>query len=168
MIRKSLVVFALGSAGFLGSAFANAATTATANLDVTLTVESSCILAVDPLDFGTHAIGDTNIEGQTNASVTCTAGTPYILTSDSAHTYELTNASGTAGTNTAAYVLYLDNAGSQPLAQQLPSDSEVSASASTGTGAAQVIPIYGKIRNAALSNVAAGTYTDTVTLQVTY
>ncbi|WP_159873985.1 MULTISPECIES: spore coat U domain-containing protein [unclassified Raoultella] len=168
MIRKSKVVFALGSAGMLISSLVNAATTATANLDVTLRVEASCVLAVDPLDFGTHAIGDAGIAEQTSATVTCTAGTPYILTSDSTHTYQMTNASGTAGTNTIDYTLYLDNAGTEPLAEALPDDTQVAASSDTGTGAAQVIPIYGKVNNAFLSDVAAGTYTDTVTLQVTY
>lgn len=161
-LSLTLCAIALLSAG------TRAATTATANMDVTLTVESSCLLSVNPLDFGTRTIGDTGVASQTDATVTCTAGTPYILTSDNSHTYTMTNAAGTAGTNTVPYTLYLDDAGTLPLAQETPDDAAVEASSSTGTGSAQTVPIYGKIEDASMTGISAGTYTDTVTLQLTY
>ncbi|MTH44701.1 Csu type fimbrial protein [Intestinirhabdus alba] len=168
MIRTNKIAFVLCTFVLLANTEARAATTATANMDVTLTVEPSCLLSVDPLNFGTHTIGDTGVASQTNATVTCTAGTPYILTSDNSHTYTLTNPSGTAGSNTVPYTLYLDAAGTLPLAQQLPDDTGVAASSTIGTGSAQPVPIYGRIADASMTGIGAGTYTDTVTLQLTY
>lgn len=167
MIPKNTYTLALCTC-VLFSVGTRAATTASANMDVTLTVESSCLLSVNPLDFGTHTIGDTGVESQTDATVTCTAGTPYILSSDNSHTYTMTNAAGTAGTNTVPYTLYLDDAGTVPLAQELPDDTGVEGSSTVGTGRAQTVPIYGKIEDAAMTGISAGTYTDMVTLQLTY
>lgn len=167
MIHKSTYVLVI--AGVFVTPVANSTST-TQNLDVTLNVAASCSLSVDPLDFGSHIIGETNITAQTNATVTCTYGTPYILSAEAinVHTYQMVNASGTAGMNTIPYSLYRDNAGAQVLATDEPTDLDVSFSNTTGTGVAQVYPVYGKLDESTLSKVSAGVYTDTVTLQLTY
>lgn len=162
------IIFTTVVLALIYSMATQAVSTVTANMDVTLTVESSCLLAVDPLNFGSHSIGAKEITGQTSATVTCTAGTPYILSSDKNHDYKMTNSSGASGTNSMEYTLYLDSAGTVPISQPVTGVEDVRNSSAIGNGNAQVLPIYGRLREDVLRGVGAGVYSDTVTLQLTY
>lgn len=148
------------------SGMANAGTK-TANMDVTLTVEESCVLTVDPLEFGNHVIVDENIKANTKAHVTCTTGTPYLLTSDVTHSYELKNTSD-PDAHPVKYALYLDAAMTQPLAQAAPDEATVAGSSNIGNGEVQSVDIYGALLDTELHDVSAGEYSDTVMLQLTY
>jgi len=132
--------------------------TASNTLTVTATVAATCSVSASSLNFGTYTVS-TNTDQSGNISVTCTTGTPYTVELDGG-----TNASGSTRrmVNASSYLTY-----------ELYTDSgrgtvwnNTNTVAGTGTGAAQSIPLYGRIPSS--QNVPAGTYTDTVQITVTY
>ena len=68
-----------------------------------------------------------------------------------------------SGSNSLGYQLYLDSGRSSVWGDGTGSSAT---SSGTGTGSTQTIPIYGRIPS--LSGIVPGTYTDTVTVTVTY
>lgn len=133
------------------------AATRTASLQVNLTVEKSCEVRVSDMNFGSHARDSGPIQASANTTITCSSGTPFNITSTSDHNYAMKN---TATADKVDYTLYSDNAGA--------SDLSTTPIPGTGTGSAQVIPIYGKVTARALSQASPGDYSDTVTLTVAY
>lgn len=143
---------------FSSAAFADDSTlTASADMHVKLTVEKSCQISVADMDFGSHASDFGEIDVSADASVTCTNGTSYNLTSESGRAYAMKNKDAS---ETVAYNLYGDSGRT--------SDLSTTAISNSGNGAVQVIPIYGKVASDALAQAPAGDYADTVTLTVTY
>ena len=139
------------------SVLAEKTETTTANLQVHLTVERSCEVHVSDMDFGTHTRDSGPLNASANTIITCSSGTPFNITSTSDHSYTMKN---TATAEKVDYALYSDNAGASELSTTpIPG---------TGTGSAEVIPIYGKVTARALSQASPGDYSDTVTLTVAY
>jgi spore coat protein U-like protein len=68
-----------------------------------------------------------------------------------------------SGSNTLGYQLYLDAGRSSVWGDGSASSST---SSGTGTGSAQTLTIYGRLPS--LANVVPGSYTDTVTVTVSY
>lgn len=158
--KASCLALSLTALGVLFSStvFADDMTsTATADMNVKLTVVKSCQVNVEDMDFGSHSSNDGSITATSQASVTCTNGTGYTMSTDATHDYEMQN---TEGAEKVAYSLYGDKTGGSDLSKtSIPG---------VGTGTAQVIPLYGKVTGDALQAVSAGDYTDTVTFTVTY
>jgi spore coat protein U-like protein len=153
---KCAAVFGVLALGFTTAA--NEATTVTATIAVSATVNASCGVSANPVPFGTY-IG-VAVPITSSVSVSCSPGTTYTLaldkgtTSGGAVTARLMQGPGTA---TLSYGLYTDsghanNFGTQPTA--------------TGTGAAQVTNVYGYLP--ANQFPTPGSYADTVTASVTY
>lgn len=142
---------------FSSAVFADTTETATADMNVKLTVEKSCQISVSDMDFGSHTSDAGLITASAEATVTCTNGTGYNVSSEASHTYAMKNS---ANDSTVAYTLYGDKSGT--------ADLSTTAIPESGTGAAQIIPIYGKVTGDALAQASAGDYTDTVTLTVAY
>jgi len=146
------------------------ATTASNTFQVTATIISSCTVSGSTLNFG-NAIDAlataTPLDATSTLSVTCTNTTPYTVSLNAG-----ANAGGASnfsartmksGTRTLGYQLYLDTARSSVWGDGTASSATV---AGTGTGSAQTLNLYGRIPS--LANVVPGSYSDTVTVTVTY
>lgn len=143
------------------------ADTATGSLGVKIEITSNCAVSTSnaALDFGSHASTDTSASADNGAfTVSCTNETPYdiglvpVSTASTTGSGEMKDGSGT---NSIAYQLYSDAA----MSAVWGSDTG-NMQSSTGTGSAQDYTVYGKVTGS--MNVPAGSYNDTVTINVTY
>jgi spore coat protein U-like protein len=164
---KTLALSA-ATASVLLSAIAPAqaqASTSTATIAVSASVLSSCGVTALPLAFGTYSPTQaTNTTASTTIAVTCTNGTPYNigmgLGSGSGATVSARKM--TAGSNTLTYNLYQDSGYSTQWGTTIGTNTQTG----TGSGLAQTITVYGSIT--ALQSVPAGSYTDSITVTLTY
>jgi len=158
---------------WLGGPAAVEAGTLTAGLTAQITVTASCTINAATLDFGANSGSSllvANVDTSTTMSVTCTSGSPYAIGMDYG-----ANALGTlrrlgAGLNFLIYNLYLDSAHTNPwLSAAGNSSCQVfnSCYLGTGSGSAQSINIYGSVLSVGIAP-PNGTYTDTITMTVTY
>jgi len=165
--NKSLMTAALLAVSSLAVVSANAATATPATFDVKLEVLAMCNItagAASDIDLGT--VNDGSVKtGNNTIAVACSSGTPYNvgLTSSTSKTdgtgtltgpgtaigYVLTQTAGAAGTP------WGDTVGTNTLA-------------ATGNGvtAANTHTVYATTTTS--TDVAPGTYDDTVTVNVTY
>jgi spore coat protein U-like protein len=144
---------------------ADATTTVTATIAVSATVLSSCGVTALPLAFGTYSpTQSTNTTAQTTVVVTCTNGTPYNVGLNAGGGTGATVASRklTSGSNLLTYSLYSDTGYSTVWGNTIGTNTVTG----TGTGLSQTINVYGSIT--ALQTVPAGSYTDSVTVSLTY
>lgn len=149
------------------------AATATGTLTVQMTISTSCTISAATLNFGSLP-GTAVIAGATNASVnvsvTCTNGSPYSIAMNNG-----ANASGsqrrmTNGASFINYNLYTDAGRTSPWTTATSSTTCTSTNScylGTGNGSAQSVPVYGQVP-AVGSAPTASTYTDTVTMTITY
>lgn len=165
----------LGSALVLAAALIAPAQagTATANLTVQVTITASCTINAATLDFGSNAgtaLVAANVNSSTTVSVTCTNGSPYAIGMDNG-----ANASGSqrrmkTGTNFLNYNLYVDSARANAwttAASNTTCTTANSCALGTGNGSAQTVSIYGRVPSIGTAP-PAGSYTDTVTMTITY
>ncbi|MFG6429200.1 spore coat U domain-containing protein [Roseateles sp. LYH14W] len=150
-------------------AFVQAATTGN-TFQVTATVTSACTVSGTTLNFGASIdplATATPLDATSTLSVVCTNTTPYTVALNAG-----TNAGGASnfgartmksGSNTLGYQLYLDAGRSSVWGDGTASSST---SPGTGTGSTQTLTIYGRLPS--LANVIPGSYTDTVTVTVSY
>lgn len=148
--------------------------TATATLTVQITITASCTINASTLNFGAAVPGTTlvasNVTGSTTVSVTCTNGSPFSIGMDNG-----ANASGVQrrmknGTNYLNYGLYLDAAYTQPWTTAATNSTCTTANScylGTGNGSAQSINIYGQVPSTGIAP-PTGTYSDSVTMTITY
>ena len=149
------------------------AATATAMLGVQVTITASCTIAASTLNFGSvsgTALLLSVATATANVSVTCSSGTPYSIGMDNG-----LNASGSqrrlaGGGNFLAYGLFTDV--TRLIALTGATDAVTctlvgSCLLGTGNGSAQSSTVYGAIATIGTAP-AAGTYTDTVTMTVTF
>jgi len=153
----------------LVSAAANAAT-ATTTFAVSATVLKTCSATANALAFGSYTPGSGAVAGTTTVSIKCTNGTAYIVALNGGST-----ASGTItqrlmanGTNTLQYNLYTTSAFGT-----IWGDGTTGSSTQGGTGAgvgtANTLIVYGQLPDSATNQSAVtGSYTDTVTVTVSY
>lgn len=147
--------------------------TASANLNVTATVNSNCIATTGAVSFGTYDPSSGSAKDASGSvTVTCTAGTTYTIALDAG-----ANA-GTGGDATTRqmlanasdllpYTLYLDASRTTIWGDGANGTSVNPAAGSfTGDGSAQAHVAYGRIT--AGQYVAPGSYVDTVVATVTY
>lgn len=159
--RASVMIIALAGAGFAGTA---GAATATANFDVTLTIQADCTITANPLAFGNAGILNTNLDAQTTVSVTCSNTTPYQVGLNAGLGAGATVANrlmtGTSSSATVAYQLYQDTARTTVWGNTEGTDTV----GGTGNGAAQSMNVYGRVSSQ--TTPAPDTYQDTVTATV--
>lgn len=144
---------------------AQAASTST-TFNVTTTVIDVCAVAAGNLSFGTYSpIGGSALDGTSSITVTCTLGTGYNLrlnqgaNGSSVSARKMLRASGSELMN---YSLYRDAGRTQNWGETDNSDTV----SSTGTGTSQAHTVYGRIP--ASENMPTGSYSDTVTVTVSY
>ncbi|MBV8736977.1 MAG: spore coat protein U domain-containing protein [Alphaproteobacteria bacterium] len=156
------------------------AATQTTTFAISATVANSCSVNATNLDFGSNITTfASNIDQTTTVGVTCTNGGTYDVGLTSAtSTGQGTGTgtgTGTSGANTVNYQLFQDSARSVPWGDTSTNlqhtQTGCTASASpycTGTGTAQSFTVYGQIPGGQTSTPVVGTYSDTVTVTVTF
>jgi spore coat protein U-like protein len=163
-MRKSVVIpcIAVGLALTGGVAYA---ATVTSTFGVDVTIQAQClIISASTLSFGTQGVLSANVDQTSTIVVQCTDTTTYDIgldegagTGASVATRKLTGSGGTIN-----YRLY-SNAGRTTVWGKTVSTDTVAA---TGNGAAQSYTVYGRIP--AQTTPAPATYSDTITITVTY
>lgn len=157
-------VIAMGLMGVTGAK----AATANNNFDVTATIIASCTITANNLAFGNYdplAVADT--DQTTTISVTCSNNAPYNIQlnggSVAGNVAARTMDHDVTPANTLSYALFRDAGRTQNWGVTNGTDTV----AGTGTGAAQVITVYGRI-TAGQTTPIVGAYTDTVTATIEY
>jgi spore coat protein U-like protein len=148
--------------------------TGTGTLGVTITITSGCTISSSAtLAFGSYAgsaLATTDATANTTFSVTCTLASPYAIGMGYG-----SNASGTqrrmlSGTSTYLnYGLYQSMGTTQPWTTAASSTTCTTSNACVlgiGTGLAATYTVYGDVPSG--QSVAAGSFTDSVTMTVYY
>lgn len=162
MVRRRMGIAAALLAALLGGARSASGATDTGTLNVTATVTSNCSLSGGTMAFGTYISGQTtnlDVQGSINY-VNCPVGTL---------TFELDNGANASGTQRRM------KSGSNFLNYQLYKTSGRNTVWGTGADANQIqllqggngsVVVYGRIP--AGQTVAPGSYSDTVTITLTF
>lgn len=156
---------AVVAAGLLAAATGASATTVTDTFGVTITIESDCqITATNILDFGTKGVLTAAVETTSTLDVVCTPSTAYDIGLNAGGGSGATTATRkmTGGAATIDYQMFSDAARTTNWGDTVATDTV----SSTGTGSTQSFTIYGRVP--AQTTPATGTYTDTVTVTVTF
>ena len=133
--------------------------------NVTANISSSCSVAATPINFGSHTSLATSKTASGNLSVRCTNTTPYTISLNAGTTSGATVASRKlqGNSSTVSYQLYRDAGYTQAWGDGTLGTSTQSA---TGTGLSQPFTIYG--RTDPQATPAGGSYTDSITVTITY
>jgi spore coat protein U-like protein len=137
----------------------------TGTFNATITIQSSCqIISSNPLSFGTQGVLTANSDSTATFTVQCTNTTPYNVGLNAGSTTggTVTTRLMAAGGATVAYKMYSDAGRTTNWGNTVGTD----AVAGTGTGSTQTLTIYGRVPTQSTPRPA--TYTDTVTLTITY
>ncbi len=164
--RMRIVLAQLALSGLCASTgYAQASTSITANLGVSLTITSTCTVNGGTVAFGTTGLLTSILNGNGTFTVTCTNTTPYTVSLNQG----LNGASVTArllhSPTTSANVSY--GLYSDALRTLNWGNTSASWVSGTGTGAAQTLTVYGLIP-LQTTPAPATDYADTVTITVTY
>lgn len=149
--------------------------TATANLTVQITITAACTINAATLDFGASVPGttlvSTNVDAATTVSVTCTNGSPYSIGMDNGANFSGSRRMKQGATaNFLSYSLYVDSGRTNAWTTAASSSTCTTANScflGTGSGSAQAVNIYGRVPSTGTAP-PTGTYTDTVTMTITY
>jgi spore coat protein U-like protein len=139
---------------------------------VSVTVVASCDMSVSAMNFGsTPGPIAANVDSTATITALCTATTPYAIGLDSGqHATGSQRRMQSAASNNVSYGLYTDvgrtQAWSSGASATTCTNGAGTCALGTGTGASQNITIYGRVPPQTLP--AAGTYTDTVVVSLTY
>jgi spore coat protein U-like protein len=157
----------LALAAFPPISVAQATYTATAGMPVRIEIAASCAVSASDLNFGAYASNqNTAVQGQTAIQLVCGAGTLAEVSLD-AGTGPGRNTSRRSmeqegGRDELDYDLYQDPGRTIHWGDRSGRDTlEVQT-----TGVPLTIPVYGQIPGG--QRVREGTYSDTITVQVTY
>jgi len=150
--------------GALGLSCGLLTQTATTSFNVTATVQTTCTVSANNLNFGTVGLLSANTDASTTLSPDCTNGTPYNigLNGGLSGATDPTQRQMTLGAQSVLYGLYRDSARSLPFGNTIGTNTLTG----TGTGLAQSVPVYGRIPPQATPS--PGTYNDTIVVTLTY
>lgn len=171
--KSTLLAAAVLAAGIV-PAFAADTTT----FNVKIVILKACTItaaAATDVDFGSVVYDSTAaVDNQGSVTARCTPLTPYSIalsaganaaTANDVTTRRMKNVDAAVTTsNYVGYQLYRDSGRSLVWGNTTGTNTL----ASTGTGANQVWPVYGRVANPSTNNAAAGSYLDTVTATITY
>src|SRR5262249_23078780 len=140
------------------------ALTATGSFNVQVAITATCVVtSATTLDFGTQGVLSANVDQTSTINVTCTNTTPYNIGLDKGLTgSSVTTRQMKAGSALINYSLFSDSGRTVNWGNTVGTDTV----AATGNGSAQAFRVYGRIP--AQTTPAPGTYTDTITVTVTY
>ena len=145
-----------------GAAYAASTTTTFA---VQATITATCTInSASTLNFGTVGVLAGNTDQTSTIQVTCTNTTPYNIGLNAGTGTGATVAvrKMTSGANTVNYSLYSNSGRTTVWGNTIGTDTQ----AATGNGSAQSYTVYGRVP--AQATPAPGTYTDTITVTLTY
>jgi spore coat protein U-like protein len=159
---SKISLIALSGIGALVSLNPVHAASTTATMSNTATVAAYCTVSTGSLAFGTYT-GAANATTSATVTATCTNTTSYNValdkgTNGSTETARLMKASGS--TATLSYGIYSDSGYTTNWGTSAGSQS------GTGNGSAQTYTAYGKVPSGQF--VTPDSYTDTVTVTLTY
>jgi spore coat protein U-like protein len=140
-------------------------TTTTTTFQTQIIIQATCtITSTTTLDFGTQGVLSANVDQQSTVQVQCTNTTPYNIGLDAGTGSGATVAvrKMTSGGATINYSLYTNFIRTILWGNTVGTDT-VSA---IGNGAAQSYTVYGRVPPQ--TTPAPATYTDTITVTVTY
>ena len=160
--NRSLVLAVLF---LIASATAVRAATTSSTFSVQMTVTATCTVnSATTLNFGTQGVLSANVDQTSTIQVTCTNTTPYNIGLNAGTGTGATVAirKMTSGANTVNYTLYSNSGRTTVWGNTVGTDTQ----AATGNGAAQSYTVYGRVPSQAAP--APGTYSDTITVTVTY
>ncbi|MBQ0707384.1 spore coat U domain-containing protein [Ochrobactrum sp. AP1BH01-1] len=140
--------------------------TKTSTFDVKIQINAECqINSTNNLDFGSTGVISAAIDATSTIAVQCTNGTPYNIGISAGLGASATTAARLmTGPNSATvtYSLYSDAGRASVWGDIIGTDTR----AGTGTGAEQTYDVYGRIP--VQPTPGAGSYSDTVTVTLTY
>ncbi|WP_253307438.1 MULTISPECIES: spore coat U domain-containing protein [unclassified Rickettsia] len=149
--------------------FTENATAATTNttFQVTATILDACSVSANPLNFGSY-VYTANSDQITTINVTCTNGTTYKIGLDAGLAPGATTSTrkmrGTPTTNILNYFLYSDFGRTTNWGNIVGTDTV----AGTGNGTTQGVIVYGRIPSGQNTAFVDSTYTDTITVTLTF
>lgn len=143
-----------------------AAQTASTTFDVSITIENSCTVAVDDLNFGSVTDLTAAVAASTTGTVTCTATAPVAVSFDAGtggtSTFAIRQMA--SGANTIDFNLYRDAPRTEILGDATAGTVTIGL---TSTGGADGFTVYGQTV-AAQSAKPPSTYTSIITATVTF
>jgi len=161
------LAIALAALGAVASTPALAAT-ATNTMPVSVNVINSCTVAASPMSFGApSAIGGANVDTTSTITLQCTNGASYDVALDlglNAASGQRYMSNGAATPVKIPYNVYTDSGRTTSWGNTSGTDT---VAGTAGTSGAVSLTAYGRIPSTATS-VGAGSYTDTVTVTVTF
>ena len=163
--RRLCLEIALIGAGLLQFVSASHAATTTSTFTVQVAITASCTInSASTLNFGSQGVLTANVDQTSTMQVQCTNTTPYNIGLNAGTGTGATVAvrKMTSGANTVNYSLYSDSGRTTVWGNTVGTDTV----AATGNGAAQSYTVYGRVT--AQTTPAPATYTDTITVTVTY
>jgi spore coat protein U-like protein len=162
--RRLRLKFAIATACLLPLGNASHALTATSNFTVQVAITATCIINSATLNFGSQGVLTANVDQTSTLQVQCTNTTTYNIGLDAGTGSGATVAvrKMTSGGATVNYSLYSDAARTTVWGDTIGTNTV----AATGNGAVQNYTIYGRIPPQ--TTPAPATYTDTITVTVTY
>jgi len=160
-------IIGVGAAAMLAALSAAAqAATATSSFQVRITIQAQCLAATTTdLDFGSSGFLTSNIDAQSSIQVQCTNTTPYNVGFDKGVNGASVTArkmKGGPSNELISYSIYSNAGRTTNWGNTVGTDTV----AGTGNGSAQTIQVYGRVP--AQSTPTPGSYTDTITVTVTY
>jgi spore coat protein U-like protein len=165
-IKSALLVVSLATAAIAYPAINAFAAFATADFQVQITITNACAISgVNDLDFGSQGSLAAAIASTSTFSVNCTTDLPYTIGLNAG-----TGAGATVANRlmtgpssaTVAYSLYQDASHLTVWGDSIGTDTV----AGTGTGTDVLYTVFGQVP--AQTTPAAGTYSDTITITVTF
>lgn len=141
------------------------AATTTTTFQVQITIQASCsILSAATLNFGPQNVLASNIDQTSTMQVQCANSTPYNIGLDAgtATGATVTTRKMTNGAATVSYSLFSDAGRTTNWGNTVGTDTV----GATGNGASQGFTVYGRVP--AQTTSAPNTYTDTITVTVTF
>lgn len=138
--------------------------TQTSTFTVTATVNATCNISTSPLAFGVYDPSSAK-DGTTTLGVTCTNGTAYNIGLDAGTGSGATIDSRkmTSGAGTLTYSLFSNSGRTTTWGNTVGTNTV----AGTGSGSQQSLTVYGRITSNQTSAIA-GSYSDTITVTVTF
>jgi spore coat protein U-like protein len=164
---RLVVAGVLAGACLLQSVEFSRATTTTSTFAVSVSLVATCtITSASALNFGSQGTLSSNVDQTSTINVICSNTTPYNIGLDAGTGTGATVATRkmTSGGNNVNYTLYSDSGRTTVWGTTIGTDT-VSATGD-GLGAGQNYTVYGRIP--VQTTPPPGSYTDTITVTVTY
>jgi spore coat protein U-like protein len=159
-------LFAASAIALAAIPVAAAAQTAQTTMDVSATVVEACVVTATNLAFGTYdPTASSPADAASAITVTCTPGTVYSVGLNAGATAgaTVTSRQMASGSDRLGYGLYQDAARSVNWGNMPGTDTPAAATASLTPS---VLTVYGRVP--AQQALPVGSYTDTVTITVSY